>query len=186
MGLPNRWSGPQSNVGKLAPAASSLATAFDPRSNSIGFLRFAFAMIVLLNHALILGGFAADDPLMYWSHGQISLASMAVDGFFVLSGFLIARSFVSSPSVGRYLWRRFMRIFPGFWACVLISAFICAPIVFLHEYGTLSGANWTGDTSPVSYVLTNGLLTINQWNIWNLLQSVPLTRMQETFGVPSG
>jgi peptidoglycan/LPS O-acetylase OafA/YrhL len=166
--------------------ALHLASAFNPRSNSIGFLRFAFAATVLLNHSLILGGFAADDPLMYWSHGQISFASMAVDGFFVLSGYLITRSYLSSPSAARYLWRRFIRIFPAYWLCLAVTALIFAPIVFLHEHGTLNGANWFGDESPVSYVLSNGLLTINQWNVWHLLSNVPLTRMQFNFGVDPG
>jgi peptidoglycan/LPS O-acetylase OafA/YrhL len=169
-----------------ATAGLRLAEAFNPRSNSIGFLRFAFAATVLLNHSLILGGFAADDPLMSWSHGQISFASMAVDGFFVLSGYLITRSYVSSSSPARYLWRRFIRIFPGYWVCLLVTALIGAPIVLLHEHGTLAGANWFGEESPASYVLRNGLLTVKQWNIWHLLSSVPLTRMQQNFGVDPG
>jgi len=111
----------------VASAGSSLADAFNPRSNSIGFLRFAFATTVLLNHALILGGFAADDPLMYRSHGQISFASMAVDAFFILSGYLITRSCVTSSSPARYLWRRFIRIFPAFWVCLVLAALVfCA------------------------------------------------------------
>ena len=175
------------NPASLDRAATNLANAFNPRSNSIGFLRFAFAAAVLLNHSYILGGFGADDALMYWSHGQISFASMAVDGFFVLSGYLITRSYLSSSSPARYVWRRFIRIFPAFWVCVALTALICAPIVFLREHGTLAGANWIkGDDSPVDYLLNNGLLFMGQWNIWHLLSSVPLTRMQENFGVPSG
>jgi peptidoglycan/LPS O-acetylase OafA/YrhL len=163
-----------------------VARAFNPRSNSIGFLRFAFAATVLLNHAAVLGGFVADDPLMYWSHGQISFASMAVDGFFVLSGYLITRSYLSSTSPFRYLWRRFIRIFPAFWVCLGFTALVCAPIVFFHDRGTLGGANWLGDESPASYLLNNALLTINQWDIWHLLSSVPQTTMQINFGVDPG
>jgi peptidoglycan/LPS O-acetylase OafA/YrhL len=168
-------------------SAPNLASVFDSRSNSIGFLRFAFAATVLLNHSLILGGFASDDPLMFWSHGQISFASMAVDGFFVLSGYLITRSYLSSASPFRYLWRRVIRIFPGFWVCLLLTALVCAPLVLLHERGTLAGAGWLrGDESPLGYLVHNGLLTINQWNIWHLLASVPLTRMAANFGVDPG
>jgi peptidoglycan/LPS O-acetylase OafA/YrhL len=163
-----------------------VAEAFNPRSNSIGFLRFALAATVLLNHTLVLGGFAADDPLMYWSHGQISFASMAVDGFFVLSGYLITRSYLSSSSPISYLWRRFIRIFPAFWVCLGFTALVCAPIVLFRDRGTLAGANWFGDESPVSYLLQNALLTVNQWDIWNLLASVPQARMENTFGVDPG
>jgi peptidoglycan/LPS O-acetylase OafA/YrhL len=150
-------------------------------------LRFAFAATVLLNHSFILGGFGSDDPLMFWSHGQISLASMAVDGFFVLSGYLITRSYMSSPSTVRYVWRRFIRIFPGFWVCLILTAAVFAPIVLIHERGTLSGADWLGgDESPVSYVLGNGLLNMHQWMIWHLFSTVPLTQMQANFGVDPG
>jgi peptidoglycan/LPS O-acetylase OafA/YrhL len=111
---------------------------------------------------------------------------MAVDGFFVLSGYLITRSYLSTSSPARYLWRRFIRIFPAFWVCLALTALVCAPLVLLRDRGTIAGADWFGAESPVSYVVSNGFLRINQWDIWYLLSSVPQTRMQLNFGIDPG
>src|SRR6201991_2264243 len=48
---------------------------------------------------------------------------IAVVLFFVLSGFLLAKPWVSgrAPSLGRYALRRFARIAPAYWAAVIGS-----------------------------------------------------------------
>src|SRR5690242_2846146 len=49
----------------------SLNAAFNPRSNSIGFLRLVLALSVLLSHSFPLGGFnSGDDPLDVLSSRQ--------------------------------------------------------------------------------------------------------------------
>jgi peptidoglycan/LPS O-acetylase OafA/YrhL len=52
---------------------------------------------------------------------QTTLGTVAVDFFFVISGFLVSRSFVRSKSVDDYAARRFLRIFPGYWASMLFA-----------------------------------------------------------------
>ena len=49
---------------------------------------------------------------------------MAIDGFFALSGFLIFGSYLNSPGTGRFVWRRCLRILPGFWVCLLVMTFL--------------------------------------------------------------
>jgi peptidoglycan/LPS O-acetylase OafA/YrhL len=53
---------------------------------------------------------------------------VAVDGFFLISGHLIAMSWLADPSLGRFLWRRSLRILPGFAAAVLVSVAVVGPI----------------------------------------------------------
>ncbi|WP_282121676.1 acyltransferase family protein [Algibacter mikhailovii] len=101
-------------------------------SNNFDLLRFLLATSVILCHcyAIYYGweGFAKIEPLMKWSGGKISIGSAAVNFFFVISGFLIVRSFEYSSSFGEYLKKRMLRIYPGFIVAFVLSLFLFGPI----------------------------------------------------------
>ena len=80
---------------------------------------------------------------------------------------------VQLPSTGRYLWRRFIRIFPGFWARLLVTALLLAPLAWHHERGGWSGYFHVTHETPTGYVLHNSLLHMHQWNIAGLLGGTP-------------
>ncbi|MGH9301111.1 MAG: acyltransferase family protein [Acidimicrobiales bacterium] len=162
-----------SHAGRAGWTGQSLARAFDPRSNSLGFLRFAFAVGVLVDHSFDLGGFHNHlDPMWQWTLGQESIAGFAVGGFFVISGFLITRSFMSSRSAGNFMWRRFLRIFPGFWVCLVVTAFVFAPLVWWHVHGSTAGFTHA-QPGPLGYVFHNFWLWMNQYGIAGLLATTP-------------
>lgn len=144
-----------------------LLRAFDPRSNSVNALRLGLAGLVLISHTLKLHG--GQDPVGRFTGGFVDLGTMAVDGFFALSGFLIVGSYVNSPSTGRYLWRRALRILPGFWVCLLVTAFVLLPIAQLLQFGTLDGFPLTGEASALSYITNNAALFIRQFEVDGLL-----------------
>lgn len=151
----------------------SIAERFDPRNNSVNVLRLGLAALVLVSHAYQFQT-GKPDPVAQWTGGSVDLGTMAVDGFFALSGFLIVRSYLNSPSLWRYLWRRCLRIFPGFWACLLVTAFILLPIAQLMQYGTLGGFPLTGDASATSYLTSNAALFIQQFDVRGLLDGQPV------------
>ena len=139
----------------------SLAERFDPRSNSLSVLRLAFAAIVALVHANA-NGWDRQPKI-----GDTALGELAVDGFFVVSGFLVVRSALRLPSLRRYAWHRALRILPGFWACLLLVAFVAAPLVaWLNGRPPL--VVLAGPDSSIRYVLRNVLLLIRQWDIAGL------------------
>ncbi|GAA4974553.1 acyltransferase family protein [Actinoplanes utahensis] len=138
-------------------------TAFSTPDNSFGFLRLLFAFAVLVSHSLPIG-YGRDDPGVGLSHGQTGLGEIGILGFFTISGFLITRSGGRLP-LPRYLWHRALRILPGFWVCLLVTAFVIAPVVALIEGGGLSG--------QVSYVLNNALVKIRQYGIGELFLDTP-------------
>jgi peptidoglycan/LPS O-acetylase OafA/YrhL len=162
----------------LSPKASqTLARSFSGRHNSLGFLRFLLAALVVIDHSFPISGLnGGTDPLWRWSGGQDSFGGIAVTGFFVISGFLVTRSWLSSPSTGRYIWRRFLRIFPGFWVCLLVTALLFAPLAWHHERGGLTGYFHVSVQTPIGYITRNGLLWMHQWNIGGLLGGTPYTR----------
>ena len=53
---------------------------------------------------------------------------MAVDGFFLLSGYLIMQSWDAQPAAWPFLKKRLLRIYPGFIVASLLCAFIVGPL----------------------------------------------------------
>lgn len=143
----------------------------DFRSNAIGFLRFFFAAAVIWSHAYGLGGFGYD-PIGRFSHHAFSGGLLAVGGFFVLSGFLIARSYETTKSFGRFIWHRFLRIFPGYWVCLVTVAFGFALLAAVHEHGSAFGPLLSSASAP-SYVFRNAALFIRQDGVAGLLVGLP-------------
>ena len=143
---------------------------FNFRSNAIGFLRLFFAGAVLWSHAYGIGGFGYD-PIGRIDRGLIA-GLLAVGGFFVLSGFLITRSYETVNNVFRFVWHRILRIFPAFWVCLAVTAFVFAPIAYFHERGTLARF-LSGPDAPLTYVSRNALLVIAQPGIRRLFGHLP-------------
>lgn len=136
----------------------SIGAALDPKRNSLNFIRLCLAVVVLSVHAFVLGGFG-QEPLL----NHTSMADVAVYAFLGLSGYLVTGSALRNTPL-RFLWLRFIRIFPGFWACLLVTALVLGPIIWVlghHPQCTL-GCYLSAKPGPVSYVYRNALLKINQ------------------------
>ncbi len=137
----------------------SLGQAYSGRHNSLNFLRLVLALVVVVDHAYGLGGFGSLVTL----HG-ISFGTIAVYGFFAISGFLIAGSAMRNGSV-RYLWQRFLRIFPGFWVCLLVTALVFGVISWfaspLPHCGLSCYAH--APNGPATYVTRNWFLPNQYW-----------------------
>ena len=106
----------------------AIGVALDPKRNSLNFLRLVLAFSVVYAHASELGWFGLHDVVV----NDTGLGTIAVYGFFGISGYLIAGS-ASRNSVGRYLWQRFLRIFPAFWVCLVVTAFVFGAICVGHH-----------------------------------------------------
>lgn len=155
------------------PTNLTVAEAFDARANSIGFLRWLLAFLVIFSHAGPIAGFYDGEDLGVQVSSEQSLGGVAVAGFFFFSGFLVTGSRMGRSSTLRYFWRRSLRIFPAFWLALSVTAFVLAPLVFWHRRGTLSGFFGSAWESPLTYVPNNMWLVLNQRNIAGLGDAVP-------------
>lgn len=108
------------------PERATIGSSFDPRRNSLNFLRLVLAVTVVISHASALGGFAGE-----WIFQRVAVGTLAVYGFFGISGYLIASSALHN-SLGRYLWQRFLRIMPGYWVCLVVTALGIGAIGWSH------------------------------------------------------
>jgi peptidoglycan/LPS O-acetylase OafA/YrhL len=150
----------------------SLQEALGGHRNALGLLRLLFAAAVIVDHAFPLGGWGTAPFLRYTSNQQ-SLGGLAVVGFFAISGYLIARSGMTSD-VLQFMWRRFLRIFPGFWLVLLVGAFLVGPAIWVAEGNDLGDYFTLAPGGPVAYLYSNWTLTIGQWGIHDIyLETTP-------------
>lgn len=137
-----------------------LGERFDPRANALNSLRFMFATAVIVAHSFDIGGFEGKPRL-----GDFDLGQFAVVAFFVASGYLVTQS-RERNSLYRFAWARFLRIYPGFWVCLILTAFAFAPIA-----GSIRGG-WN-ISDALSYVFRNVTIRIKQFNLGGTLAGAP-------------
>ena len=98
-------------------------SALQSRLNNFDALRLAAAFFVLVSHQYALCGL--PEPVVF---GAMSLGTLGVLIFFSISGFLVSQSWRQDPHMGRFLAKRFLRIWPGLAAFTLLAAFLLGPV----------------------------------------------------------
>jgi len=101
---------------------------FNIRSNNFGFLRLLFAVMVILSHSPELIDGDRSRELLTKAFGTLSFGELGVDGFFLISGYLIAKSFEESRSLYEYVAKRILRIYPGYLCAFLLCILIAHPL----------------------------------------------------------
>jgi peptidoglycan/LPS O-acetylase OafA/YrhL len=129
---------------------------FDPKANSLNFIRLLLAIGVIFVHAFALSGVPAAFIFTHLFENGF------VDGFFAISGFLIVSSWQRNPHWGPYLRARVLRIFPAFWVCLIVTAFVLAPV------GILTSGRGFPDgylAAAGAFVFKNSALFITEFGI---------------------
>jgi peptidoglycan/LPS O-acetylase OafA/YrhL len=143
----------------------TLGQAFDPRANALNSFRLALATAVILWHTFPLTG----RHLPFAVHQLFS--QTWVDGFFAVSGFLITSSWLSRPRLGSYFAARALRILPGLWVCLTVTAFVIAPIGVAIQGD--SAARLLLSSAPVEYVVKNSAVWTFQVDIGGTPRGIP-------------
>jgi peptidoglycan/LPS O-acetylase OafA/YrhL len=94
-------------------------------SRNFDWLRLLFATFVIFSHSFGLLGLL--DPIQR-TFGTTSFGNVGLMGFFLISGYLITQSWMSDPSIGRFLTRRVLRLYPAFIIASLVSVFMVGPL----------------------------------------------------------
>jgi peptidoglycan/LPS O-acetylase OafA/YrhL len=87
------------------------------KTNNFDMLRLLFAFIVVVVHLSTLSHIELLSGVQIYLNSRV-----AVDSFFVISGFLIFMSYESSKSIVSYASKRLRRIFPGYIAVILFCS----------------------------------------------------------------
>ncbi len=142
--------------------------SLDGHNNSLGLLRLVFAIAVIVSHAFPLGGFSGE-PLFGASGLQETLGGAAVAGFFAISGYLVLRSALAGGFF-QFMWRRALRIFPGYWVALLVGVLAVGPVVWLLEGGSIGAYFLPGDKSVYHYLAANFDLSIGAHSVWDIFK----------------
>lgn len=112
---------------------------------SFSFLRTILCLLVIYDHTGILTG--------AWKSTNLSVV-FSVPAFFILSGFWVTKSYLSSSSIKEYSFKRIKKIFPEYLAVVLVCAFgfVFFSSLNMHDYFVNAGF--------VKYLLAN-ISTLN-------------------------
>lgn len=92
--------------------------------NTFTALRWLGALMVLVGHSYVFLGL--PEPLLL---GWAPPGPVGVYIFFSISGYLVAKSWERDPNIGRFLQRRALRILPGLWVCILLTALVLGPLL---------------------------------------------------------
>ena len=113
------------------------------RENGFDTARLVLATLVVFEHAYYLpyNNYKAE-PLFLFSRGQTDFGALAVNGFFVISGFLITRSCLLTNDASRYATKRLARIVPGFLLASCLGLFVFGPLGADDVGAYFANINW--------------------------------------------
>ena len=117
-------------------------------ANNFNLLRLLFALFVVAYHLVVLSGVAQWRVL----EGPLSLlAEIGVQGFFVLSGYLVYASLERSTSLSLYSEKRFRRLYPAY-AVVVIA---CAAVALAFSADARANLGAVGEYLGWNLVFAN-------------------------------
>ena len=101
--------------------------------NNFDFCRVFLSIAVIFAHSFAVAeGDEHHEPLRVLTSNQIGTGPLAVNCFFAISGYLITHSWLRSKSTTDFLFKRVLRIYPGFIVAVLIGTLCIGPIASEH------------------------------------------------------
>jgi len=120
----------------------TLGDLSNTRNNNFDFIRLLLSFCVIITHSYIIIDRSDNNELfLQLTRDQISIATLAVNYFFVISGFLICASWINSKSTSDYFRKRILRIYPAFIVVVLFTIFVVGPLGTTDLAGYFSSPN---------------------------------------------
>lgn len=142
----------------------TLAEYFDSGTNNFHLIRLLAALAVIYGHSYVLTGMPGGDFFLQ-NVGYKFIGGVAVDVFFLISGFLIASSLERS-SWKRYIAARVLRIVPALVVCVALSVFVLGPLMTTAQDYWTNAATWR-------YFVQNAFLLSTEYRLPGVFESLP-------------
>lgn len=134
----------------------ALSTYTNNRDNNFNLVRFVAAALVLYSHCYPLSqGPETGDPLGAWIN--MTWGGIAVDVFFITSGFLITYSFFSRNNIIAFIWARILRIYPALFFAILFCVFAVGLYFTTHAISDYLSDPQTGNFFRKNVTLFSGV-----------------------------
>lgn len=144
------------------------SSAAAEEQNAFDVVRLGLAWLVVYSHACLLGGFG-EEGFARFARGQTIAGTLAVLGFFGLSGFLVTRSFALRGDWRHFAAARLLRILPGFYLALLLTAFVLAPLI--AAVNTADGG-WS-PAAALRFVGRNLGVRVGEWHVGDVTAGLP-------------
>lgn len=136
------------NAASVGMLNKGFTEAIEGGKNSLTQLRLLFALLVLIDHAVAI----AVPSMQQLGLQRFTFGYLAVNGFFILSGILLARSLSQRGFTLFYVRDRILRIYPALLFFLAIATFVVGPLV---------AGKWFQWDREHFYFLVNGLLFLD-------------------------
>lgn len=106
-----------------------MSDAFDNPSahNNFNLLRFLAASLVVYTHCYGLSG-QLPKPQDYFAYFVYRVGNIGVDVFFIISGFLVTKSYLNRNRLWTFIKARSLRLYPGLCCALLFALLVIGPI----------------------------------------------------------
>lgn len=146
-------------------SSPTIADAWFTQRNNFNLMRLVAAWLVIYGHAWAITGSSGQDLLASLTDFRFA-GAIAVDMFFVVSGFLIAAS-LQRNSVRGYLISRALRILPALLACVGVTTFVLGPLLS-------AAAGYWSQATTWNYFFINASLLLSRFQLPGVFATHPL------------
>lgn len=114
------------------------------RDNNFDLIRLLFSLIVVVIHIILLAGIEE----LSWVLSVFS-SYYSITGFFIISGFLITKSYINTADVGHYFVKRAARLLPAYLVVILAST------IFLSLISSLPPISYFNNVQTYRYLISN-------------------------------
>jgi peptidoglycan/LPS O-acetylase OafA/YrhL len=133
----------------------------ESRRDNFLLLRLFAASLVIYRHGGAMTGGAGFRDFIPWLGWGTDSGKVAVDIFFLVSGFMITGSYLRRRHLLDFLWARVLRIFPAYIFCLVLCAAVLGAM-----YTKLPIADYYRNPGVLHYVLQN--IKLQSHMIWQL------------------
>lgn len=144
----------------------SIGAAWREGRNNFNLMRLVAAWMVIYGHASAITGVPFTDAFG-WTTQLRGAGAVAVDLFFVVSGFLIAAS-LERNNVRGYLVSRGLRILPALIVCAALTTFVLGPLL-------TTAVDYWSQPQTWGYFAVNASLLLSRFHLPGVFETHPLS-----------
>jgi peptidoglycan/LPS O-acetylase OafA/YrhL len=128
----------------------SVGEGLERREDNFLLLRIIAALLVIYGHSFAITSHGDVADIFVSAGWRIYSGDIAVNMFFLISGFMVSGSYARQPDLVEFMKARILRIVPAYAACLILLAFVMGPLL-----STVPWKQYVHDSATIDYVARN-------------------------------